>query len=71
MTTQPEDSSTRSRRRGYGLYGPVYGGVWVVVFGVLFLLNNFGYFRGDAWGKLWPLFIIIPGIFMILRGLRR
>jgi hypothetical protein len=70
MTTEKNTNGKEVWRR-HGFYGPVYGGVWVVVFGMIFLLNNFGYLRSDAWGKLWPHFIIIPGIFMILNGWRR
>ena len=40
-------------------------GVILIVLGVVFLLNNYGYTEIDI-GKLWPLFLIIPGIFMIL-----
>lgn len=48
-------------------YGGMYGGVWLILIGVIFLLNNFGFLQGEAWGKLWPLFIIIPGVFMIFQ----
>jgi hypothetical protein len=70
MTTTDEETSAKRPWRRHGFYGPLYGGVWVVVIGVIFLLNNFGYLQGNAWGKLWPLFIIIPGLFMIGRGFR-
>ena len=48
-------------------YGRVYPGIWMLVIGIIFLLNNFGYLQGEAWGKLWPLFIIVPALFMIFR----
>ena len=62
-TPKPDDSQRRQR----GYYYRVVPGIYVLVVGVLFLLNNFGYFHGDAWGKLWPLFIIIPALVMIFR----
>ena len=63
-----EADKTEGPRRRWR--GSVYGGIWVVVVGVIFLLNNFGYFRGDAWGKLWPVFIIVSGLFIIFGAWR-
>lgn len=40
-------------------------GIILVVLGMIFLLNNYGYTNFDI-GKLWPFFLIIPGIFIIL-----
>ena len=60
--------SYRERNRHY--YGRMYPGAWLIIVGVIFLLNNFGYLQGEAWGKLWPLFIIITGLFMLLRSRR-
>ncbi|MGH7249380.1 MAG: LiaI-LiaF-like domain-containing protein [Minisyncoccia bacterium] len=48
----------------------MFPGIYLLLVGVLFLLNNFGYFQGEAWGKLWPLFLIIPALFMIFRPRR-
>ncbi|HEV8666864.1 MAG TPA: DUF5668 domain-containing protein [Candidatus Paceibacterota bacterium] len=48
-------------------YGRILPGMWMLVIGIIFLLNNFGFLQNDAWGKLWPLFIIIPALFMIFR----
>ncbi|MBA3789082.1 hypothetical protein H0X32_01650 [Patescibacteria group bacterium] len=67
MTTEQENNSSHACRK-YGFYGSFVGGVWLIVVGAIFLLNNFGYFEGNAWGKLWPLFIIVPGLFMIFRS---
>jgi hypothetical protein len=58
------------RRRNRHFYGWVQPGVWLILVGVFFLLSNFGLFNGDVWGKLWPLFIIIPGLFMLFRPRR-
>ena len=65
--TEEQENEGHDRRRGYAWYSGVVPGVYVLVVGILFLLNNFGYFQGDAWGKLWPLFIIIPALLMIFR----
>jgi hypothetical protein len=67
-TKQENNDSPIDRKRHWRGYGSLYGGVYVLFVGLLFLLNNFGYFQGDAWGKLWPIFIIIPGLFMIVRS---
>ena len=64
-----EENKDYKRRKPY-FYGTVYAGVYVLVVGIIFLLNSFGYLEGDAWGKLWPLFIILPGLFMIFQARR-
>jgi hypothetical protein len=61
-----ENKESRRRKNGH-YYGRVYPGVWLIIIGGFFLLNNFGYFNGDTWGKLWPIFIIVPGILMLWR----
>lgn len=66
-TNQNQDSY---RQRNYHFYGRVFPGVWLILIGVIFILSNFGFLHGDVWGKLWPVFIIIPGIFMLLRPRR-
>jgi uncharacterized membrane protein len=65
-----QDNKASVRQRNHHYYGRVYPGIWLVLVGVIFLLNNFGYFQGEAWGKLWPLFLIIPGLFMLFRPRR-
>jgi hypothetical protein len=71
MDTEQEKTTPSSNRRWYWWGGPVYGGAFLLVVGIIFLLNNFGYFHGDAWGKLWPLFIITTGLFMMLSPWRK
>lgn len=39
-------------------------GVVLVILGMIFLMNNYGVMYIDI-GKLWPLFLIIPGILML------
>lgn len=45
----------------------VLQGIILIVLGSIFLLNNYGYTNIDI-GKLWPLFLIIPGFFIIYRS---
>ena len=66
-TTDQKDS--RKVNNGY-LYSRVYPGVWLIVIGVIFLLNSFGYLRWSSWGKLWPVFIIVSGVLMLIRPRR-
>ncbi len=40
---------------------PVFAGLILIVIGLLFFLNNFGYINGDIW-RFWPLILIIWGI---------
>ena len=64
-----EENKDINRRRGH-FHGGVYSGVYLLVVGIIFLLNSLGYLQGQAWGKLWPVFIIIPALFMIFRPRR-
>ena len=49
---------------------PLWGGVLIVI-GVIFLLSNFDIIPSDTFGKLWPLFIIVPGVIMILQASKK
>jgi hypothetical protein len=40
-------------------------GIILIILGAIFLLNNYGFTNFDI-GKLWPLFLIVPGVFMII-----
>jgi hypothetical protein len=40
---------------------PVFAGLILIVIGLLFFLNNFGYISGDIW-RFWPLILVIWGI---------
>lgn len=42
-------------------------GVVLIVVGVVFLLQNLGYVTGEVWNVVWPAFIVLLGISMILR----
>jgi len=41
------------------LFRAARGAVWIVLVGVLFLLDSFGIL---SWGRSWPLFIIVAGV---------
>lgn len=43
-------------------------GLWIVFVGIFFLLANSGYISGEVLSKLWPLLIIIPGLFHLYRS---
>jgi len=49
-------------RRPWQLF---WGGVLVLA-GILFLLNTMGVLSFSVWGVLWPLFLIIAGVFILL-----
>lgn len=44
--------------------GKLMGGIILVILGSIFLMDNYGFVIFDI-GRLWPLFLIIPGIFII------
>lgn len=39
-------------------------GIILVILGLIFLLDNYGFKLFD-FGKLWPMFLIIPGVCII------
>ncbi len=41
--------------------------VLLITVGVVALLQSFGIVQ-DAWGKLWPLFLIVPGAILLFRS---
>ncbi|MBI4474502.1 MAG: hypothetical protein HY646_17665 [Acidobacteria bacterium] len=45
----------------------LWGGTVLVILGSLFLLDNFDILRMDNVLRLWPLILIIIGIFMLKR----
>lgn len=49
----------------YRLFHAINASVWLVLVGVLFLLDNSGIL---SWGKSWPLFIILAGLLAVFRG---
>lgn len=39
----------------------------VILVGFIFLLRNTGYITGEVWSYIWPIFIILLGISMLLK----
>lgn len=37
-------------------------GILLIVIGIFFILNQ--YFVGISWGRIWPIFILLPGLLM-------
>jgi phage shock protein C len=46
-------------------------GVVLVGLGVLFLLNSFNIFAWFSFSKLWPMVLIIVGLFVLFKGVNR
>jgi len=42
-------------------------GVTLIVVGVIFMLDNFGFLSEGAWDYIWPILIIIIGAYLILK----
>ena len=43
-------------------------GLTLIVFGILFLLSNYGFIPVPEWNKIWPIVLIILGATFLLRG---
>lgn len=43
-------------------------GLFLVVLGAFFLLDEMGLIKGDFWGYFWPLLLIIIGLNIMLKG---
>lgn len=61
----PEREEQRRRRQGETV------GLVLIVIGVLFLAGNFGVFSWWRWSLLWPLILILAGVFLIVRRANR
>lgn len=46
-------------------------GIVLIVVGVVFLLQNLGYVTGEVWNVIWPAFIVLLGISMLLKKDRK
>ena len=47
-----------------------YPGLILIIIGIVFLFINYGYINTVSWGRLWPFFLIIIGVFMLIRRRR-
>ena len=59
--TLADDGTAMYRVR---VYHAMSGAVWIVLIGVMFLLDSFHIL---SWGRSWPLFIIMAGVMTMLR----
>jgi hypothetical protein len=46
-------------------------GLFLVLAGILVLLNNMEILRGEVWDYIWPLFFIMLGASMVIKRLRK
>jgi hypothetical protein len=52
----------RTRRFTFGVWSTFYGGLFPLLVALMFLFNL-------DWGRYWPLFVILPGVGMMISGL--
>ena len=45
----------------------MWWGWLILIFGILFLLQNFGFFGFSVFGHLWPIFLILIGGWLLIR----
>lgn len=60
MEEEKTQESSQKKKNNSGLLP----GIFLLTLGVIFLLGNFGFVSFDI-GKLWPIFLIIPGATML------
>ncbi len=53
--------------------GSAFWAIFLILLGVLFLLNNFGWLRlgFSVWNLIWPLFLILLGVWFVSRTFMR
>jgi len=51
--------------------GSIFWAVALIAAGGIFLLQNLGILRGDVWGNLWPLFLILLGAMLLFGNFTR
>lgn len=47
--------------------GRRYGGVWLIVLGIIFLFANLGFPFHFLFGHFWPIILIVVGIYLLSR----
>jgi phage shock protein PspC (stress-responsive transcriptional regulator) len=50
---------------------PFIAGIVLIVLGIVFLLATFGVWNWLSWGRLWPLFLVLIGVLIIVAMFRR
>jgi len=43
-------------------------GLFLIIIGAVFLLKNLGIITGEVWGIIWPLSLIIFGVYLALKN---
>jgi hypothetical protein len=66
----PPQTAAPVKQKRRGRLRPVIGLI-LVVFGVLFLGRNLGWFAWFHWSDWWPVILIIIGLLMVFRRSRR
>lgn len=69
VTPEYPAESTEPESAALGLdpdRGRQFGGYFLLVLGLVFLAANFGWFNFIHWGRIWPVFLVLAGIFLLL-----
>ena len=67
MSGVPGDQTPPDDKHGHGWGGPWIGGVILIVIGIIFLLQNFGWQMPKNW---WAAFILIPAVGSLMAARR-
>ena len=60
---EKEEKTEKHEKREFGVIGPLIGGLILIFAGLMFYLAVTGYLR---WQAIWPLFLVIIGIIIIV-----
>ncbi len=60
---EKEEKTEKHEKREFGVIGPLIGGLILIFVGLMFYLAVTGYLR---WQTIWPLFLVIIGIIIII-----
>lgn len=63
----PPSGAWPARRRSHSGF---WGGAVLILVGSYFLLSNFGLLEWLHWDVLWPLILIVLGLYLVVRRLR-
>ena len=51
--------------------GAIFWAIILIAIGAIFLLQNLGVLRGNVWGSLWPIFLILLGVVLLFGNFTR
>jgi phage shock protein C len=69
VTPEYPEGSTEPASATAGLAtdrGRQVGGFFLLALGLVFLAANFGWLNFLQWGRIWPVFLVLAGIFLLL-----